>query len=206
MKDVRKYLYQLNNRSPDVLHVIEQQNVIGDRLTPIIGADCGRLLNALVENLKPLTIVELGTGCGYATIWLAKAAMKFKGKIITIDSDSHMLNVAQKNIEQAGVMNNVQIIQADAPTWVKSHSGRVDFILQDTDPALYSSMLNDCIAFLNPHGMMVTHDALLPILGVPPQLATLIDQFNSQIYNHKSLTSTLLPVGDGLWMSVKGGC
>jgi len=67
----------------------------------------GEMLFRIVNHFQPKTILELGTGLGLSTIYLAKP--NSKTKVYTVDADSERLKVAKQNFEQLKC-SNIQII------------------------------------------------------------------------------------------------
>jgi len=66
----------------------------------------GRILYSLVKEFRPETIVELGTGIGISTAYLAKA--NDECRIITVESDKEKIAFAERNFKQSG-FNNVSL-------------------------------------------------------------------------------------------------
>lgn len=67
----------------------------------------GELLARLVGWLSPSTIIELGTGAGLSTMYMA--AILNKCKIFSVEGCSEIANLAKKNIHKLG-LNNIEII------------------------------------------------------------------------------------------------
>ncbi len=67
----------------------------------------------LAKLQRAQTILEIGTLGGYSTIWLARA-LPADGRIITLEFSPHHAQVAQANLERAGVADKVTIITGRA--------------------------------------------------------------------------------------------
>jgi len=67
----------------------------------------GRMLARFVAWLSPSTIIELGTGAGLSTMYMA--AILNKSKIFSIEGSPQIANLAQENIRRLG-LKNVEII------------------------------------------------------------------------------------------------
>ena len=61
-------------------------------------------------NRKTKKILDIGTGCGIISLLLAK---KSKAKIVGIEIQEIMSEIAKKNIENNGVKNQVEILSDD---------------------------------------------------------------------------------------------
>lgn len=83
-------------------------------LPPInVSSAQGKLLMMLAKLQRAQTILEIGTLGGYSTIWLARA-LPADGRIITLEFSPHHAQVAQANLERAGVADKVTIITGRA--------------------------------------------------------------------------------------------
>lgn len=68
----------------------------------------GKMLHLLARSIGARRILEVGTLGGYSTIWLARA-LPAGGRVVTLELLPHHAEVAQANLEQAGVADRVEI-------------------------------------------------------------------------------------------------
>jgi predicted O-methyltransferase YrrM len=68
-----------------------------------INSKYGRLLSRLVQSIKPSTIIELGTGAGFSTMYMAEAYDHCK--IFSIESCTEIAGLASRNINNLGLKN-----------------------------------------------------------------------------------------------------
>jgi predicted O-methyltransferase YrrM len=68
----------------------------------------GKLLHLLARSVGARRILEVGTLGGYSTIWLARA-LPPGGRVITLELLPHHAEVAQANLERAGLADRVDI-------------------------------------------------------------------------------------------------
>lgn len=106
-------------------------------LNPIaVAPNQGKLLYILAQLNHSKRILEIGTLGGYSTIWMAKALPE-DGKIITLEIDQKCADIAQKNIERAGLQDKVEIRVGSALEIMKKMSAAgeapFDFIFIDAD-------------------------------------------------------------------------
>lgn len=106
-------------------------------LDPIaVAPNQGKLLYLLAKVKNAKRILEIGTLGGYSTIWMAKALPQ-DGKLITLEIDQKCAEVAQKNIDRAGVANQIEIVQGNAlEEMIKLHQENTepfDLIFIDAD-------------------------------------------------------------------------
>ena len=69
----------------------------------------GKFLEFLVRISGARCILEIGTLGGYSTLWLARA-LPGDGRIVTLELDPNHAEVARANLENAGVLDSVDII------------------------------------------------------------------------------------------------
>lgn len=72
-----------------------------DNIPMIVWPWVGRNLYVLTKAIQAKRILELGTGIGYATIWLAEAARFCRGKVLTIERDKVLAEEAEQNFQDA---------------------------------------------------------------------------------------------------------
>ena len=91
-------------------------------------------------------------------------------------------------------------------------SGPFDLVFQDGDKGLYLPLLDRLVELLRPRGLLVTDNVLwdgevVPGLVDPPIRdpgdTRAIAEYNEQLSNHPQLMTALVPLRDGLAISVK---
>jgi predicted O-methyltransferase YrrM len=106
-----------------------------------VSANQGKFLQVMAKLVGAKKILELGTLGGYSTIWMARV-LPDDGKIITLELDARHAAVAQKNIENAGLKEKVEIRIGKAldslNTLVETKQGPFDMIFIDADKQPYA--------------------------------------------------------------------
>jgi predicted O-methyltransferase YrrM len=102
-----------------------------------ISYEDGEILHDLVLKGNCKNIVEIGTSSGLSTIWLAWAAAKTGGKVLTIEVHEDRLNAALENFKKAGVADYIDARLGNAHDIVPDIKGPVDFIFCDADKDWY---------------------------------------------------------------------
>lgn len=182
--------------------VSEQERNIADA-RPSVGAEVGKFIGLLVRLIQAKRVLELGTGLGYSTIWLGEALRTTGGKLISVENDAKMHSQAQGNVAAVGLSSIVELVLGDAPSVVETLKGPFDLILQDSGKSLYPVLLERCIELTRDYGVIVADDALFKPLGVSDGLSDPIHSYNQMVFSDQRLYSTILPVGDGLTVSIK---
>lgn len=73
-----------------------------------VSAAHGKMLALLAEISGARRVLEVGTLAGFSTIWMARAVGE-QGQVITCEYEPRHAEVAQANLEDAGVADRVQI-------------------------------------------------------------------------------------------------
>lgn len=96
----------------------------------------GKFLHLLVRIAGARRILEIGTLGGYSTIWMARALPE-GGRIVTLEVDPKHADVARANLENAGMLDRVDLRVGRAidslPILEASGDGPFDLIFIDAD-------------------------------------------------------------------------
>ncbi|WP_128895928.1 O-methyltransferase [Longirhabdus pacifica] len=101
-----------------------------------VSANQGKLLYLLAKMRGAKNILEIGTLGGFSSIWMARA-LPADGKLITLEYDEKHAQVAEQNIEKAGLGDKVDIMVGAAldtlPKVEQQGHTNFDFIFIDAD-------------------------------------------------------------------------
>jgi caffeoyl-CoA O-methyltransferase len=179
---------------------------------PIIGPVVGRFLYALALAARAKDVLDVGTAIGYSAMWLALAARRNEGRVVTIEKDPSRASWAEAYFRQADMASTVAVRRGDALVLMNGMEENFDVIFLDVltqfDSAETSmKMLDLCIRRLRPGGMLLSDNALRSgrVLDPDDPSTEGIARFNSATSAHPRLTTTILPVRDGVSLSVKIG-
>lgn len=200
---VEEYLQGFGRASDSLLLEMEGRARAKEDPLPIIPLATARLLTFLVATIRAERILEIGTAIGCSTIWLARAAQRHGGYVTTIEISERLAEEAQTNIERAGLIEAVTILIRDAERIVPQLTEPFDLIFQDGDKGLYPRLLSDCLRLLRKGGLLVADDALFPAMDVGEGWTEAVHRYNEMIFAHPDLESVILPVGDGVAVSLK---
>ncbi len=120
----------------------------------------GKILHDLVVAGRFNHILEIGTSTGHSTIWLAWAASKTGGKVVTIEIDPGRHRTALENFKKAGVEAYVDARLADAHDLVRELTGPFDFVFNDADKEWYLTYFKDLDAKVAVGGCFTAHNTL----------------------------------------------
>jgi predicted O-methyltransferase YrrM len=203
MEEIVSYIAHFSSLDNDQLTSVSEQERISNNVRPSIGPEVGKLLSLLIRLIQAKRALELGTSLGYSAIWLGEALQATGGRLVSVEHDAELHHQAQKNVAAAGLSGVVELVLGDARDVVETLEGPFDLIFQDSDKSLYPVLLEKCIKLTRVHGVIVADDALFIPMGAPDQFSAPIHLYNQRVFSDERLYSAILPVGDGVTVSVK---
>ncbi len=140
-------------------------------------------------------IVEIGSGAGYSTLWLAYAASITGGKVITCEIDPAKAEVMQANLTGAKMSDYVEILIGDARELLRHRDEPVDLVFIDADTGQYETYFDVIYKRMGSGGMIVADDVITR--------ENELSDYVTYVQNHPNLESVTIPLGDGLEITVK---
>jgi predicted O-methyltransferase YrrM len=205
---IEQYLAHLNRGVDPLLSEIAARGA--ERDLPLIDAEVGALLRLLATAVGATKILEVGTAIGYSGIWLA-GALPSGGMLMTMEMDSGRAEEARANFARAGLADRVSVIVGDAERMITKVAGPFDLIFQDSDKKLYPRLLDRLVGLLRPGGLLVADNVLWSGRVVPgfaeaeasDENTRALAEFNERVAAHPQLMTTVVPLRDGVSISVK---
>jgi len=206
---VEQYLASLNTQSDAVLSAIARAGERDD--LPLVDAEVGALLRVLTMATRATRVLEIGTAIGYSGVWMAGALPK-DGMLVTMEVDDSRAKIARDNFAKAGLADRASVVVGDAARMLHKVAGPFDLIFQDGDKKQYGPMLDRLVELLRPGGLLVTDNVLWDgdvVPGFkkkPTQNAADTDAiaaYNKQLHSHPSLVTSIVPLRDGVAISVR---
>ena len=167
----------------------------------------GSALQMLARAINAQHIVEIGTSTGGASQWLVKALPEDR-QITSIDFDGEHHRIAKELFVKADIPLHLTRLITGRPAEVlpRLSDGAYDMVLIASDASDLNPLLDQAVRLLRIGGLVVVLDAFGGgKVGDPAQRdsATVARRLLVQrIGNDPRLTSSLLPVGDGLLVAV----
>jgi predicted O-methyltransferase YrrM len=195
---IEKYLSSILPKRDPVLASMEAY--AHKHSVPIIGPECGRLLYLLTQISGAKRIFEMGSAIGYSAIWFARAAGP-DAQIYFTDGDPKNAELARKNFEKAGVLNQIHLLTGDAVDLIDTIPGEFDIILIDVYKRQYPAALKKSIPRLNHGGLVITDNVLWSgkVTKPPKDDDTRgVVMFNKMVYTSKELFPVIVPLRDGV--------
>ena len=192
-----------------LLEEIEKEAL--ESFVPIIRTETKSLLKVLLTLAKPARILEVGTAVGYSALIMAAYAPEHC-KITTIENYEKRIPIARANFARAGKESDITLIEGDALEVMKGLKGPYDFIFMDAAKGQYIHYLPEVMRLLTPGGLLLSDnvlqdgDVINSRFAVERRNRTIHSRMREYLFELKhreELRTTILPVGDGVAVSVK---
>lgn len=175
-----------------------------------ISSEVGRLLQVLLTSIGARRVLEIGTLGGYSAIWMARA-LPPEGQLLTFELDPERAELAREFVGRAGLEDTVEVRVGDARALlaelVAAAGWPFDAVFIDADKESYIEYLERSLELVRPGGLIIADNAFRDgrVLDDEPDEATrAIQEYNARIASHPRLASTVIPVRDGVAVSVVG--
>ena len=167
----------------------------------------GRLLSLISKIKQPKKILEIGTFTGYATLCLAEG-LETSGKIFTIDKNEELIKIQNKYFSKSKYHKNIIQYTGDALEIIPKINSQFDLIFLDADKENYNKYLEIIIPKLNKKGILISdnvlwHGKVLSDKKNQDKVTKGIDTFNKDLVENKNFQTFMLPIRDGLSISIK---
>ena len=180
---------------------------------PIIRTQVQSLLKLLLAMRKPATILEVGCAIGFSALLMSEYGPE-DCHITTIEKYEKRIPVARENFRRAGKGERITLLEGDAAEILQKLTGAYDMIFMDAAKGQYIHFLPDVLRLLAPGGILLSDNVLQDgnILesrfAVTRRNRTIHSRMREYLYelkHHPQLETVILPVGDGVTLSVKRG-
>jgi len=208
-----RYTTYLNSLYPELSPVLSDiRREALEAFVPIIRDETVNLLRTLIKMNRPKNILEVGAAVGFSSCIMAEAAGK-AAKITTIENYEPRIPIAMANIKKAGKEKQITLIEGDAIDVLPTLQGPYDFIFMDAAKGQYINFWPDIKRLISDGGIVVTDNVLQDGDIIESRYAivrrnrTIHKRMRDYLYeltHDKDFVTTILPLGDGVSISVKG--
>jgi len=208
---INKYYKPLNDDLGLLRKYAEEKNI------PIILKETEEFLLQLIRWRKPKRILEIGTSIGYSAACFS--VLSPTSRILTIENKREAFDQAVENLEDLGVSERVHVLFGDAEQVMTSllHKTNIqgleyfDFIFIDAAKSHYRRFWDEAIKLVQNEGLIICDNTLMNGRTVSDKYDHLrkhrtniaqMRDFLDYITDLEGVTTTVLPIGDGISMSV----
>ena len=178
---------------------------------PIIRTEMQSLLKFLLAMKEPKDILEVGTAIGFSALLMSEYGPK-DCHITTIEKYEKRIPLAKENFKKAGKEDAITLLEGDATDILQSLEGTYDFIFMDAAKGQYINFMPDILRLLKVGGLLISDnvlqdgDIIESRFAVTRRNRTIHARMREYLYelkHHEDLETGILPVGDGVTISVR---
>lgn len=178
---------------------------------PVIRPQMQSFLKLLLAIKQPGQILEVGTAIGFSALLMSEYGPK-DCKITTIEKYEKRIPLARANFKKAGKEESITLLEGDAAEILKELTGPYDFIFMDAAKGQYIHFLPDILKLMPAGGILISDnvlqdgDVMESRFAVTRRDRTIHSRMREYLYelkHNEQLCTDILPVGDGVTVSVK---
>lgn len=203
------YINSLETGNTEILDEIEREALRSD--VPIIRKEIQTFLKVFLAMKRPARILEVGTAVGFSAILMAEYNPG-ACEIITIENYEKRIPIARENFKRAGKESVITLLTGDAKEVLPTIEEPFDFIFMDAAKGQYIHFLPEVLRLLKSGGTLISDnvlqdgDIIQSRFAVTRRNRTIHKRMREYLYtltHHEELTTAVLPIGDGITVSVK---
>tara|TARA_B110000967_G_scaffold81307_1_gene84052 strand:- start:1056 stop:1697 length:642 start_codon:yes stop_codon:yes gene_type:complete len=167
----------------------------------------GRVLSVLSKLIRPKTILELGTFTGYSALCLAEGLDK-DGVLHTIDINEELVDFQRSYFDKSDYGSQIVQHLGSALDIIPTLDTTFDLVFMDADKPNYINYFHQIIDKLNPGGVILSDNVLwsgkvIEALDPSDVSTKIVLEYNALLKEDPRLETVLLPIRDGLTVSIK---
>lgn len=203
------FIQSLDKGNTPFLTELEEEAIRTD--VPIIRPAMQSLMRFLLKLYKPKRILEVGTAIGFSAILMAEYSEP-DAHITTIEKYEKRIPLAKANFQASGYADRITLLEGDAADILKELQEPYDMIFMDAAKGQYIHFMPDVLRLLKPGGLLVSDnvmqdgDILQSRFAVTRRNRTIHARMREYLFaltHHEELETVVLPVGDGVTLSIK---
>ena len=178
---------------------------------PIIRRDVASLLRTICALARPMKILEVGTGVGFSGLLFCAYAPKGM-QLVTVESQASRAAKAREAFCRFGREGQVKVLEGDASRILPLLEPSFDLVFMDAAKGQYLFWLPEVLRLMHTGSILISDNVLQE--GEIVQSRFLVQRRDRTIHQRMReylrelnenplLATSVLPVGDGLALSVK---
>lgn len=203
------FINSFDSGNTEELEQIEKEAI--ETYVPIIRKEMQTFLKMLLMMKKPMRILEVGTAIGFSAILMAEYN-PVVCEITTIENYEKRIPIARANFKRTGKEEQITLLEGDAAEVLKELKEPFDFIFMDAAKGQYIHFMPEILRLLKQDGILVSDnvlqdgDIIESRYAVTRRNRTIHKRMRDYLYqltHHEELVTSILPIGDGITVSVK---
>lgn len=172
---------------------------------PIIGPQAGRFLMLMARLHQPRRVFEMGSGFGYSMYWILRGAPQ--ATAIGAERSADNIGRAVEWLTRAGLADRVGFRAGDAFDILRASDGDYDMIFNDVDKDRYPEAFQLAMTRLRPGGVLMTDNVLWSGKVAGARRGDThtqgVREYNRLMFETDGVTSVIVPIRDGIGISIK---
>lgn len=184
----------MDPRLGDLLREVE--GATGQRRgAPRVAREAGQFFNLLVKVTHAANLLEVGAHDGYATLWLAEAAVATGGRVTAVEGDVWQAEIARQVLTRSPHAERIDFRHGELADILPLLEGPFDFVLLDIDAPQALRYFHVLFEQITTGGVICCNNAIT-------HAARLVD-YLAYVHERPGLQSVLVPVGEGVELTYK---
>lgn len=206
---IHTFIRSFDTGNTEFLNQIEQFALKTN--VPVIRPQTQSFLKLLLAVKQPKEILEVGTAIGFSALLMSEYGPS-DCRVTTIEKYEKRIPIAKENFKRAGREDKIRLVEGDALEILKDLKGPFDFIFMDAAKGQYIHFLPDILRLMAVGGLLVSDnvlqdgDILESRYAVTRRDRTIHGRMREYLYtikHHDQLRTDILPIGDGVTVSVR---
>jgi predicted O-methyltransferase YrrM len=202
------YVVKHSEDEPSLLKALTRetyQKILQPRM--LSGHYQGRVLSVLSKLIRPKVVLEIGTFTGYSALCLAEGLSQ-GGVLHTIDINEELVDFQRRYFEKSDYGSQIFQHLGSAIDIIPKLNTHFDLVFMDADKPNYINYFHQIIDKLNPGGVILSDNVLwsgkvIETLDLNDTSTQIVLEYNKLLKEDQRLETVLLPIRDGLTVSIR---
>lgn len=180
---------------------------------PIMDQVSMHFVLTILQMYQPAAILEVGTAIGYSSMRMAEELPL--ASITTIEKEARMVEEAKTNIQIHHYQQQIDVLQGDGLDVMKAlilQGSSYDCVFIDAAKGKYESFFRLANELISPNGVIICDNILFRgyVAGTDhpekqrlQKIADKLRRFNRSLLDDERYKTSIIPIGDGVSLSVK---
>ncbi|QSX24192.1 O-methyltransferase [Priestia megaterium] len=205
MPGIEQYIVSHLDNRKDVYKKAEE--IAALEKASIVGPSVGNFLSFITTLTGSKNVLELGSSIGYSTLWFADA-VGTNGKVVYTDFSEGNCQIAKSLAAEGKYTDRIEFYVGDAIKYLDTNNEVFDIIFIDLNKDLYLKALEKALPRLKKGGLIIADNTLWGgrvRWNIEDANTTTIQEYNKMVSNHPNLKTAIIPLRDGMSLSIKTG-